>query len=136
MILTQFARTVHSILLIEVKLQSRLSNYCYFHIANFHVRVTAMGTKAAAKQSESLGYYEPLNEFTHNFPAWRLVSNHTKRYLYRYIHGKWFIGKTLGKDFANIISKTISDSPVAPALEWLYWDGIWGDDDSLQVSRG
>ena len=92
--------------------------------------------KAAAKQWGSLGYYEPLNEFTHNFPAWRLMSNNTERYLYRSTSGNWLISSTLGDTAANFMSKTISDSPLTQALKWRYWNGsVWADDNSLRVLR-
>ena len=108
----------------------------FFFIATFHVHVTANGSKAAVKQWDSLGYYEPLNETTNHFPAWRLLSSQTVRYLYRYTNGKWFISTTIGGQIANIICKTPSDSPLSVGLKWRYSsDSGWADDDSLQVLK-
>ena len=108
----------------------------FFHIATCHVRVTASGNKAAVMQWKSLGYYEPLNETTNHFPAWRLLSSQTVRYLYRHTQGHWFIGTILGADLAIISSNTPSDSPLSEGLKWSYVNGSgWAGDDSLQLLK-
>ena len=99
--------------------------------------VLATGSKAANKQSKALGQYNLLTEKTNDFPAWKLSSYDSTKYLYRYKNGHWHIGTCLGGEFQKSIkSETPSDSPFTPGLNWLYWDAsTWVSDDLLHVSR-
>ena len=106
-------------------------------IAASYAYVTATGSKTTVKEPHVLGYYQLLKAKTNNFPAWKLVSTTTERYLYRYTDGEWQVSDILG-DSGWYIHSTQSNSPFTAGIKWKYYDhstGLWPVDDSLQVTK-
>ena len=122
---------------ISFKENGVLNHDFHFHfIAAIYVYVTAPGLKAAVKQGDKLGYYEPLEAKTNEFPAWKQLSTR-ESFLYRHTSRRGYLGNVLGSNIHNIHSKTIADSPFDVNLKWKYYNGsakAWFDDESLKIS--
>ena len=92
----------------------------------------------------SVGHYEQVNEKHNNATAWKKDSKEHIRYLYKYDDGRWYISDSLGLDVANMKTKTPSDSPFAPGLQWEYiasrtysggtWTYTYADDDTIHAA--